>query len=247
MTGIRAIVVDDMPPARAKLRRYLAEDSRVTVVGEAGSCRQAALLIGEQRPQIAFLDIRLPDGNGLDLLEQPASPVGPIGILVTAFDQYALRAFDMDARDYLLKPFSRERFRIALNRAIDRLSQRAAAQNCLEKQQYVRQLSIKNQTGRLFIDLNEVDVIVADDHYLSVSCGGRVYLIRGSLRALQKQLDPEMFMRVHRSTVVRIESIKAIRERGRGDYALELRDGSSIPISRSHVSAIRGLLKLRRL
>jgi len=247
MSAISAVIVDDMAPARAKLRRYLGEDSRVRVVGEASSCRQAALLIAEQRPQIAFLDIHLPDGSGMDLIETFAVPTRPISIFVTAFDQHAVRAFDMDARDYLLKPFARERFRLALNRAIEQLYHQATAQDSAEKRQFVWQMSVKDKTGRRFIDLNEVNSIVVDDHYFSVNWGGRVHLIRGSLRTLQDQLDPDTFMRVHRSTVVRIASIKAIRERGRGDYTIELCDGSAVPISRRHHKAIRARFSLGSL
>jgi two-component system LytT family response regulator len=247
MSAISAVIVDDMAPARAKLRRYLAEDSRVRVVGEASSCRQASLLIAEQRPQVAFLDIHLPDGGGMELMEGIAVPARPICIFVTAFDQHALRAFDMDARDYLLKPFSRERFGLALNRAIEQLSHRVAIQDLAERRRFLWQMSVKDKTGRRFIDLHEVNTIVADDHYLGVSWGGRVHLIRGSLRALQDQLDPDAFMRVHRSTVVRIASIKAIRERGRGDYTIELQDGSAVPISRRHHKAIRARFSLGSL
>jgi two-component system LytT family response regulator len=246
MSEIRAIIVEDMAPARAKLRRYLAEDHRVTLVGEASSCRQAALLIADQRPQIAFLDIHLPDGSGMDILEGVAAPGKPISIFVTAFDQHALRAFEMDARDYLLKPFRRERFRLALNRAIEQLSHRPT-RDFAETRQYAPQITFKDRTGRRFIDLDEVDVIAADDHYLSLSWGGRIRLIRGSLGALQRELDPNKFMRVHRSTVVRVASIKAIRERGRGAYAIELRDGSEVPISRSYHTAIRARFRLSRL
>jgi two-component system LytT family response regulator len=246
MSAIRAVIVDDMSPARAKLRRYLAEDRRVTVVGEAASCRQAALLIAEQRPQIAFLDIQLPDGSCMDLLDGLAAPARPISIFVTAFDQHALRAFEMDVRDYLLKPFARERFRLALNRAIEQLCHRAT-QDFAEKRQYAPQITLKDRTGCQFIDLDEIDLIAADDHYLSFSWRGRVRLIRGSLRVLQRELDPEKFIRVNRSAVARIASIKAIRARGRGDYAIELRDGSVVPISRDHHAALRARFKLSSL
>jgi two-component system LytT family response regulator len=246
MSVISAVIVDDMAPARAKLRRYLAEDSRVTVVGEAASCRQADSLIAEQRPQIAFLDIQLPDGSGMELLDR-TEPTGPVGIFVTAFDQYALRAFEMDARDYLLKPFARERFRLALNRAIEQLSHRAATQGRGKGRQYLQQLSFKDKSGRWFIDLNEVDVITAEDHYLSVKCGARVHLIRGSIRALQRELDPDAFIRIHRSILVRIAGIISIHERGCGDYAMELKDGSTLPVSRRHHEAIRACFSLRSL
>jgi two-component system LytT family response regulator len=247
MSTIRAVIVDDMAPARAKLRRYLAEDCRVTVAGEATSCRQAALLIEEHRPQLAFLDIHLPDGSGMDLIEGLAVPARPISIYVTAFDQYALRAFEMDARDYLLKPFTRERFGLALNRAIEKLSHPSATQVVVKERQYIERMSVKHKSGRWFMDLNEIDAIVADDHYLRVNWGGRVHLIRGSLRALQRQLDPDSFVRVHRSAMVRIASIKGIHERKRGDYAIELQSGFAVPISRRYHTAIRARFSLRRL
>lgn len=247
MSAIRAIVVEDMAPARAKLRRYLAEDCRVTLVGEAASCRQAAVLIAQHRPQIVFLDIQLPDGSAMDLLDSLPAPVKPISIFVTAFDQHALRAFEMDARDYLLKPYARERFRVALNRAIEQLPQRGISHELVRERRYARQMTFKDRTGRHFIDLNEVDAIAAEDHYLRVRWRGRVYLIRGSLRVLQRELDPDEFMRVHRRTVVRIASIKSIRGRGRGDYAIELRDGSAIPVSRSHHPAIKARFSLKAL
>jgi two-component system LytT family response regulator len=247
MSAIRAVLVDDMAPARAKLRRYVAEDCRVTVVGEAASCRQAASLIDEHRPQLAFLDIHLPDGSGMDLIDGLDVTARPISIFVTAFDQYALRAFEMDARDYLLKPFARERFVLALNRAIEKLSYRQATQDVAKERQYIQQISVKDKNGRWFMDLNEIDAIVADDHYLRVSWGGRVHLIRGSLRALQRELDPDGFMRVHRSAMVRIASIKRIRERKRGDYAIELQSGTAVPISRRYHTAIRARFSLRSL
>jgi two-component system LytT family response regulator len=153
----------------------------------------------------------------------------------------------MDARDYLLKPFRRERFRLSLDRAILQLSQRAATQDVVEERQYTRQITFKDRTGRRFIDLDEVDLIVTDDHYLSLRWGGRARLIRGSLRALQRELDPDRFMRVHRCAMVRVASIKAIRERGRGDYAIELRDGSAVRISRSYHMEIKARFRLRSL
>ncbi|HXP67081.1 MAG TPA: LytTR family DNA-binding domain-containing protein [Steroidobacteraceae bacterium] len=247
MSVIGAVIVDDMAPARAKLRRYLAEDRRVAVVGEAESCRQAALLIADQQPQIAFLDVRLPDGSGMDILARLATRANPIAIFVTAFDQYALRAFEVDARDYLLKPFARERFRLALNRAIELLSQRVGTQTLAKERRYLWQLCIKDRNGRRFISLDEIDVIDADDHYLRVRWGGRLHLIRGSLAALERELDPAHFMRVHRSAVVRLAGIRAIRQYNRGDYAVELRDGSSVPISRTYHREIRARFNLKRL
>ncbi len=242
MSAIRTLIVDDMPPARAKLRRYLADEPRVTVVGEASSHRQAAKMIAMQCPQIAFLDIHLPDGNGLDLLAGLAENTRPAVVLVTAFDEHALRAFDLDARDYLLKPFRRERFRLALDRALARLPDTAA--NDRRAPVYLSRLTVKDRMGSHFIDLSDIDRIDADDHYLVFTSRGRRYLLRGSLRDLQPQLDPEHFVRVHRSCLVRIAGIRAIRGRGDGDYLIDMRDGSTVPISRSHHGDIRTRLGL---
>jgi two-component system LytT family response regulator len=244
VNAIRTLIVDDMRPARAKLRRYLAEEPRVTVVGEASCQRQAMELIAARRPQIAFLDIHLPDGSGLELIESLADNMRPVVIFVTAFDQHALRAFDVDARDYLLKPFYRERFRLALNRAIERIVDDADTVICGAPRQYLSRLTVKDRTGRHFIELIAIDRFDADDHYLKFKSGGRAYLLRGSLGELEPRLDPQQFVRIHRSCLVRIASVKAVCARGNGDYMFELHDGSAAPIGRSYHADLRARLGL---
>jgi two-component system, LytTR family, response regulator len=243
VNAIRTLIVDDMRPARAKLRRYLAEEPRVTLVGEASCQRQAVELIAARRPQIAFLDIHLPDGSGLELIESLAHNMRPVVIFVTAFDQHALRAFDVDARDYLLKPFYRERFRLALNRAVERIVDADTVMSGAS-QRYLSRLTVKDRTGRHFVELSAIDRFDADDHYLKFKSGGRPYLLRGSLEALEPRLDPQQFVRIHRSCLVRMASVKAVRARGNGDYMFVLRDGSTAPIGRSYHGELRARLGL---
>ncbi len=248
---IRTLVVDDEPLAREGLRLLLAADPEVSVVGEAGNGPDAVRLIREQRPDLLLLDVQMPELNGFEVLSRLAPGEVPAVIFVTAYDRYALRAFDIHALDYLLKPFRDERFHDAVGRAkaqirlarMSDLSQRlmsvlstygekdAAAAPAAP---WLTRLAIRD-TGRVvFLEVDEIEYIEAADYYVQIHAGGKAYLHRETMQSLEARLDPERFMRIHRSAIVNSRRIRELRSEGRRDLVVVLTSGAELRVARSH-------------
>ncbi|RYZ43876.1 MAG: response regulator transcription factor [Myxococcaceae bacterium] len=256
-TAIRTLVVDDEPLAREGLRMLLATDPDVLVVGEARNGPEAVRLIREQRPDLVLLDVQMPELNGFEVLARLDPAEVPAVIFVTAYDQYALRAFDIHALDYLLKPFRDDRFHDAIGRAKARirltrmsdLGQRlmsvlstygerdgtpAPAPIPVPGEPWVRRLAIRD-TGRVvFLDVDEIEYIEAADYYVQIHAGGKAYLHRETMQGLEARLDPERFMRIHRSAIVNSRRIRELRSEGRRDLVVVLTGGAELRVARSH-------------
>jgi two-component system, LytTR family, response regulator len=240
---IRVLIVDDEPLARETLQLSLSGDPEIEIVG-ACSGPGAAEVIARSRPDIMFLDVQMPEVGGFDLVEAIGPGAVPVIVFVTAYDQYALRAFDVHALDYLLKPFDDRRFRETLRRAKDHLrSQNARAReerllDLLEDREkssgaFVRRFAVREREKAIFVAAAAVDWIEAADDYVELHAGGETHLLRERLAELEKRLDPRQFARIHRSTIVNIDRVRELCRLLRGDSVVVLVDGTRLRLSRS--------------
>jgi two-component system LytT family response regulator len=236
---IRALIVDDEPLARSNLKVLLRNEPAVEIVGECGSGAEALTEIRRAKPDLLFLDVQMPECDGFDVLELlgPQSP--PAVIFVTAYDQYALRAFEAGALDYLLKPFDNARFERALERAKQIISQRNNGPRKIDR------LAIKSLGQVVFVNLDDVDWIEASDYYVSIHAGPKTHLLRRSLTELEQELDPEVFCRIHRSTLVRLDRVRGLTLSEDGEYDVLLENGVKLSLSRRYRKHLQSRLGLR--
>ncbi len=225
---IRALIVDDEPPARASVRVLLNRDPQVEIVGECSSGSEAITAIRNLRPDILFLDVQMPECDGFDVLEMLGADQPPAIVFVTAYDQFALRAFDAGALDYLLKPFDNRRFELAVLRA----KQKSQAGTSISWKS--ERLAIKSSGQVLFVPVAEIDWIEAADYYACLHVEAKAYLIRRTLSELEADLDPQIFCRVHRSAIVNLSRVSALETGPDGEHELRLRDGTTLPLSRRY-------------
>jgi two-component system LytT family response regulator len=239
---IRVLIVDDEPLARKRIKRMLSGDPEVEVIGDCASGQQALAMIREGVPDLVFLDIQMPEMDGFSVLEALAPERLPLIIFVTAYDQYALRAFEFYALDYLLKPFDRERFEKAMRRARERipkekgdeLNQRTIAllEEIKARSEYLGRLVIKSGGRVFFIKTEEIDWIEAEGKYVRLHVGRESHLLREAIGSLEAQLDPARFLRIHRSTIVNIDRIQELQPWFHNEYRVILRDGTELMLSR---------------
>ncbi len=242
--NIRTLIVDDEPLARERVKRFLGEESDIEIVGEAADGREAVEKIRTLRPDLVFLDIQIPELDGFGVLEEVGASRLPAVIFITAYDQYALKAFDFHALDYLLKPYDRERFRRALERARAQIAAgkssdlderlRALLENFKSGQKHLERLMIKSQGRVFFLRADEIDWIEAEGNYVRLHAGRDTHMLRETMNHLASRLDPEKFLRIHRSTLVNIERIKELQPMFSGDYTVVLRDGTQLTLSRTY-------------
>lgn len=235
----KVLVVDDEPLARDGLCALLAADDDVEVVGQ-GAGIDAAAMIARLRPDILFLDIQMPEVDGFSLLEKVGADAVPAIVFATAFDRYALRAFEVHALDYLLKPFTDARFAAALARAKQQVRDRrhgivdARIAELIRAQQAPRVRFLVPGRGKtIVVDAASIDWIAAADYYVSLHCGGQSHLLRETMDAIEGQLDAQQFFRVHRSAIVNLSRVREIRPLLRGDCELRLADGTAVRLSRN--------------
>ena len=225
---IRTLIVDDEPPARANLRVLLRRDQDVEIVAECGSGAEALAEIRSKKPDLVFLDVQMPECDGFDVLELLGAELPPVIIFVTAYDQYALRAFEAGALDYLLKPFDNARF----DRALARAKERIAHANPTAKK--LARFAIKS-TGQIsFVNIAEIDWIEAADYYACLHVGAKSHLLRRSMAEMEEDLDPTRFCRIHRSAIVNLERIQALELREDGEHEVLLTDGTRLRMSRRY-------------
>ncbi len=242
--ALRVLIVDDEPPARDKLREVLGQMPGVEIVGEAGDGLTAAQAIQDVRPDLVFLDVRMPELDGFGVLAALPAEALPLVVFVTAFDTFAVRAFDVHAVDYVLKPFDRERLAESVTRARERLGaarSRDREQRMLElmtelapRQRPLERVLVKSGTRFEFVRLADIDWIEAAGNYVTLHAGARAPLLRHTLNGLERQLDPERFRRIHRSVIVNLDRIKDIRALANGEYCARLADGTELRVSRSY-------------
>ena len=237
---LRALIVDDETVARRRIRRLLAAEPDVVVAGECADGAAAVEAMIAQRPHLVFLDVQMPELDGFGVLRRMDPATLPAIIFVTAFDAYALRAFEVHAIDYLLKPFTRERFRLALDRARERI-RRATVDAGLasftvalrSRPRYLSRLSVRAAGRIIVVDLATVDWIEAADNYVRLHAGSREYLLRETLGRLEERLDPERFVRIHRSAMVQVDRISELHPASHGDMEVVLRNGTVLTLSRT--------------
>jgi two-component system, LytTR family, response regulator len=239
---IKALIVDDEPLSRRAVDQLLAVHADFIVVGECADAVAARDALARVKADVMFLDVRMPGLSGLDLARNNGDTL-PLVIFVTAFDEFALPAFEVDAVDFLRKPITQERFDAAVDRVRERIRLLAAASSStLNHAQYLERLLARVRDQDIVIPLEEVEHIAADDVYAIVHAKGRRYLVRTALDTLEKQLDPAAFIRVHRSHIVAQRSIAAVRRVG-AHRELLLRDGSTVPVSRRRHGRLRALAR----
>jgi two-component system LytT family response regulator len=257
MPEIRALVADDEPLARRGVRQMLAPHADVVVVGESRNGAETLRALDALKPDLLFLDVQMPEMDGFAVLRARGPGRMPAVIFVTAHDEFAVQAFEAHAIDYLVKPLNTQRFDAALQRVRERLRLQAAADlaerlaNLLAAEQQQREkkgierLVVSTPSGDVVIPVKDVDWISADDYYVQVHVGPQSYLLRESLNSLERRLDPTRFMRVHRSAIVQIDRVRAVRTTARGDEVI-LREGSRVPVGRRRRTALDDRLRDNR-
>ena len=249
---IRAAIVDDEPLARRRIRNLLAEAPDVEVVAQCANGKDAIESLEESPPELLFLDIQMPEVDGFDVLQAIGVGRVPAVIFVTAYDQFAVRAFEAHALDYLLKPFDDERFAAALERARERIRQQqrrdldrrpqALLENVRGDQGYLRRLVVPSGHRSIFIRTEQIDWIEAEGNYVRLHVGSRTYLLRENLTRITSALDPETFCRIHRSTTVNIDRIQAVESLFHGEYLVVLQDGTKLASGRSYRRSLHALM-----
>lgn len=252
MTPLCAVIVDDEPLARERIRTLLTDYPEWVVAAECGDGLDAVQAIGREQPDLVFLDIQMPELDGFEVLEALGPSSAPAIIFITAFDEFALRAFEVSAVDYLLKPIDPSHFQQALGRARARLGQTPRDPSLqLEQlmrfwreQQGLASRFVVRDGGKIsFVKVKDVDWIDAAGNYIRLHADGRVYLVRDTMKAVEARLDPAFFIRVHRSAIVNIDRVSALEPYFHGEYVVIMRDGSKLTSSRSHSERLRALLK----
>ncbi len=264
---IRTLIVDDEPLARQSIRLLLKADAEIEVVGEAGSGAEAVKAIRNHSPDLVFLDIQMPEMDGFGVLENIEVERMPVIVFVTAYDRYALKAFEVHALDYLLKPFSDARFDKALRQAKEQIGQRKIGDlsrrllALLEDRDakrpnqphtpprpahYLTRLMVKSASRVYFLKADEIDWIEAADYYVKLHIGRKNHLLRETMVELESKLDPEKFIRIHRSSIVNLDRVKEMHPLFGGEYALVLHDGTKLKLSRSRRELLQRLLEVGR-
>ncbi len=251
---IRALIADDEPPARRKLRELLGREPDFEVVGEAADGVEAVAAIRRMSPDVVFLDIQMPRLDGFGVIAEVGTEAMPLVVFVTAYDEHAVRAFEVEALDYLLKPFAPSRFQgllARLRRRIDQgpgdLDQRierllAAVRPAPGATGALRQILAEKDEGRqVLLAVGEIDLIRADGNYLSFLSKGKEYRRRGTLREIEERLDPAQFVRLNRSEIVRLEAVRELQPWFHGDARVILKDGSVLTWSRRYRGRVEGV------
>jgi two-component system, LytTR family, response regulator len=241
---IRTLIVDDEPLARDRVKRFLRDENDIMILGECGNGKEAIAAIKEQKPDLVFLDIQMPEKNGFEVVKALDLQPMPSIIFVTAYDQYAIQAFDVHALDYLLKPFNRERLHRAVVHARERIEHRnlgdiderltSLIADIRGEKKYLERLVVKSVGRVFFLKTDEIDWIEAAGNYVKLHTGKESHMIRETMNGIEAKLNPEKFLRIHRSTVVHIDRIKELHPMFSGDYSVILRNGTELALSRNY-------------
>ena len=244
MPKIKVLIVDDEPIARRRIRRQIENNADFEITGECKNGLEAVLTIQEQKPDLVFLDVQMPEMDGFSVLETISAQkeAMPAVIFVTAYDRYAIKAFEVNAVDYLLKPFDDERFQKALNRAQAQIQNNNTNERLLDlletlkktPQKYIERLAIKSAGRIFFLMVEEIDWIESADNYVRLHVGRESHLLRETVNGLEKKLDPDRFLRIRRSTIVNIKQIKELHPLFNGEYAIILKNGNELTSSRRY-------------
>src|SRR5215469_2003595 len=249
--ALRTLIVDDEPLAREGLRGLLSRDADVSAIREAKDGREAVTAIRDCNPDLVFLDVQMPEMDGFEVVRKIGAEHMPAVVFVTAHDQYAMQAFEINALDYLLKPVIEERFAMALLRAKTRIRSNAAAdlnrqimglfETIVSPQRYLKRLAVRSAAKTLFVDVGDVDWIDAAENYVELHVGRTSHLLHVTMNAIEKSLDPQIFLRIHRSIIVNLGRIKSLESSAHGEYVLTLQDGTRLQSGRTYSERLRVL------
>jgi two-component system, LytTR family, response regulator len=237
---VRTLIVEDEPHARHYLRELLAGEPGVAIVGEAASGAEGSDLVRTLSPDLVFLDIQMPDLSGFDLIAEIGVENMPAFVFVTAYSEYAVRAFEVEAVDYLCKPFDRDRLSASLERAMRRLHLRNSqvTENGrgavhAKPDSWLLRIPIKEKNGIVFVPVDAILWIEAADKYVEIHTADRTYLARETIQSLEENLDPKQFVRIHRSAIVRKVAVRGLHPLFHGDYLVRLNNGTELTLSRN--------------
>lgn len=252
---LRTLIVDDEPLARERVRMMLGMHDDVAVIGEVGDGQQAVEAIRDQHPDLVFLDVQMPGLDGFGVLRELEGEDLPHVVFVTAYDQYALKAFDVHALDYVLKPFNAERFGQALQRAraaittrhegesvVDRDHLRSLVASLTAEQREKQRIVVKSSGRVFFVKVDDIDWIEAEGNYVRLHMGAQSHLLRETMKGMESVLDAGQFIRIHRSTIVNADRIRELQPLFHGEYAVILRDGTRLVASRGPDNRLKKLL-----
>jgi two-component system LytT family response regulator len=259
LAPIRTLVVDDESVARRGMKLLLSHDPEIEVVGEAASVAEATELCARLRPELAFLDVQMPGGSGFDVLAALGSGLAPVVVFVTAYDEFALRAFEVSAIDYVLKPYDDARFQSAVTRAKSEVRRRKAStldERLARLMDYVRigenpppagattdRILVKSSGEIFFLKPDEIDWIEAEGDYMKFHVGDKIHLTRETMAKLSARLDARRFIRIHRSTIVNVDRVAKIKPALAGDYTVVLQDETKLKLSRSHHQGLAAIMR----
>ena len=244
-TKIRTLIVDDEPLARSNVAVLLRRDPQIEIIGECSSGTAAIGQIRISNPDLLFLDVQMPECDGFDVLEMLGKDQPPAIVFVTAYDHYALRAFEAGALDYLLKPFDNARFELALNRAKQKIRASSRNQPADSRTKRLERVVIKSPGAVSFVKVSEIDWIEAADYYACLHVGAKSHLVRRSMADLEEDLDPKLFCRVHRSSIVNLERIRGLKLGEDGEYEVLLDNGLGVRLSRRYRKQLQERMGLR--
>jgi len=251
VSNLRLLIVDDEPLIRDGIRHGLSAIEGIEIVGECACGAQAAEAILSSNPDLVLLDVQMPDSTGLDVVRQIGPQRMPAVIFVTAYDEYAVAAFELNAVDYLLKPFDDDRLRAAIARARQRISSQQSTSLAQQLQalldrterKWPERLSFRNGDGFVLVPVDSVDWIESANNYVVIHCGPKHHLMAETLTNLEARLDPAKFLRIHRCRIVNISRVAAIRPLISGTYQLELNNSARLTTGKQYNDAVRTLIK----
>jgi two-component system LytT family response regulator len=253
MQRFKVLIVDDERLSRQRLRRLLAFEPECEIVGECENGNEALAALSRERPDILFLDVQMPELDGFDVV-RAIEDSHLLTIFISAFDEHALKAFEVHAFDYLLKPFDRRRFRESLNRAKSHLMRdrsepqderlRALFEQFTSNRRTPDRIAVRTNGRVVFVKIDDVDWIEASDNYVCLHCGKDTHVLRETMGQIESRLDPARFLRVHRSAIVNLDRIKELQPWFRGDYRVVLRDGTELTLTKSHRDKLESRLLL---
>lgn len=241
---IRTLIVDDESLARERLRKLLQEDADIDLIGECTDGRAAVTKINKEAPHLVFLDVQMPELDGFGVLTELKEATRPVIVFVTAHDKFALRAFEVHAIDYLLKPFDKERFQIALRRATDHIRRRQTGElnerlsmllaDLKPETKGTDRLAVKSGGRVILLKTEDIDWVEAADNYVNLHVGAESYLLRETMAGLEGRLDPARFLRISRSTIVNVDRVRELEPMFHGEYVVTLKDATKLTLSRGY-------------
>jgi len=247
------LIVDDESHARERLKKYIKSDQDLSISGECSNGVEAVKIIKKKNPDLVFLDVQMPQMDGLGVIETVGAKQMPVTIFVTAYDRFAIQAFKVNAMDYLLKPVAKDRFEESVNRAKEYFSKNEnneinkrmldLLQEMRPQKQFVDRIMVKTSDRMYLVKVKDIDWIEADDNYAKLHVGNKYHLLRQTMKSLEDTLDPGIFLRIHRSVIVNMDRIKEIQQWFNNEYTVILKDGTELTMSRGYKDKAKEMFK----